>query len=143
MLNFLRIRARQGTRTSSYPNGEVEFPERYRGRPSFDPTRCGDSCRACAHAMPSALLVAADHGAPRIDVGAGLFSPDEASACPHGAIQYTTDHCMAASQRDGLVGSDGTVQLADELSQRMRQLFGRSLRLRSVAAGSCNGCDAE
>jgi Ni,Fe-hydrogenase III small subunit len=25
----------------------------------------------------------------------------------------------------------------------MRQLFGRSLRLRSVAAGSCNGCEAE
>ena len=25
----------------------------------------------------------------------------------------------------------------------MRRLFGRSLRLRSVAAGSCNGCEAE
>ena len=30
-----------------------------------------------------------------------------------------------------------------ELDARMRRLFGRSLRLRSVAAGSCNGCEAE
>lgn len=143
MLNFLRTRAQQGTRTSSYPNGEVQFPERYRGRPSVDPTRCGDDCRACQQVMPSALLVAARDGAPRVDVGACLFSPDEASACPHGAVQFTADHRMAASHRDGLVSADGTVQLASELSQRMRQLFGRSLRLRSVVAGSCNGCEGE
>jgi Ni,Fe-hydrogenase III small subunit len=37
----------------------------------------------------------------------------------------------------------GEIELAGALDQRMRQLFGRSLRLRSVAAGSCNGCEAE
>jgi Ni,Fe-hydrogenase III small subunit len=35
------------------------------------------------------------------------------------------------------------VELARALDQRTRRLFGRSLRLRSVAAGSCNGCEAE
>ncbi len=38
---------------------------------------------------------------------------------------------------------DGEIELARALDRRMRSLFGRSLRLRSVAAGSCNGCEAE
>ncbi len=38
---------------------------------------------------------------------------------------------------------DGEIERAGALEVRMRKLFGRSLRLRSVAAGSCNGCEAE
>jgi Ni,Fe-hydrogenase III small subunit len=37
----------------------------------------------------------------------------------------------------------GEVELARSLDARMLALFGRSLRLRSVVAGSCNGCEAE
>jgi Ni,Fe-hydrogenase III small subunit len=50
---------------------------------------------------------------------------------------------MASRTRSGLVSTDGEVELATALEARMRRLFGRSLRLRSVAAGSCNGCEAE
>jgi Ni,Fe-hydrogenase III small subunit/formate hydrogenlyase subunit 6/NADH:ubiquinone oxidoreductase subunit I len=143
MLTFLRTRLQQRTRTSPYPDAEVHFPERYRGRPVFDATRCGADCSACQQAMPSALLAAGGEQLPRVDVGACLFSPEEASACAHGALQFSTDHRMASSHRDGLVSADGTVHLAEQVNQRMRQLFGRSLRLRSVVAGSCNGCEAE
>ena len=45
--------------------------------------------------------------------------------------------------RAGLVSADGEVELATALETSMRRLFGRSLRLRSVVAGSCNGCEAE
>jgi len=39
---------------------------------------------------------------------------------------------------------DGSeVELATALDARMRSLFGRSLRLRHVAAGDCSGCAAE
>src|SRR5439155_17023103 len=34
-------------------------------------------------------------------------------------------------------------RLAGALDARMQRLFGRSLRLRQVCAGSCNGCEAE
>jgi Ni,Fe-hydrogenase III small subunit/formate hydrogenlyase subunit 6/NADH:ubiquinone oxidoreductase subunit I len=143
MLRFLRTRLQQGTRTSTYPAGEVQFPDRFRGRPSFDATRCSDACATCRQAMPSALLIAGTDHAPAVDVGGCLFSPEEATACQHGAMHFTADHRMAASRRDGLVSADGTVLLAEQLDRRMRQLFGRSLRLRSVVAGSCNGCEAE
>lgn len=50
---------------------------------------------------------------------------------------------MAAGARAGLVTPDGSVELARALANHTRRLFGRSLRLRSVVAGSCNGCEAE
>lgn len=143
MLEFIRTRLQQGTRTGSFPDGPVEVPERFRGRPVLDSRRCTDGCRACRDAMPSELLVRGEDGGPLLDMGAGLFAPEEASACPNGAIEFTTDHRLATSSREALVTPDGAMELAHALEARMRGLFGRSLRLRSVAAGSCNGCEAE
>ena len=93
--------------------------------------------------MPSELLVPGPEDRPRLDVGASLFAPEEASACPQGAIRFSADHRMASATRDGLVTAGDEVVLARALERRTRELFGRSLRLRSVAAGSCNGCEAE
>lgn len=69
------------------------------------------------------------------DLGTCLFSPEEAT--------YTGDYRMAATTRDALRTADGEIELARALDERTRRLFGRSLRLRSVVAGSCNGCEAE
>ena len=82
-------------------------------------------------------------GPVELDTGACLFSPDEAAACPNGAVTYSRDYRMAASTREALVTPTGEVALAGVLAERMRKLFRRSLRLRSVVAGSCNGCEAE
>ena len=50
---------------------------------------------------------------------------------------------MAVRSREALVTKTGELELASALDARMRGLLGRSLRLRSVAAGSCGGCEAE
>jgi Ni,Fe-hydrogenase III small subunit len=50
---------------------------------------------------------------------------------------------MATSAREGLVTATGEVELARALDKKMRRILGRSLRLRSVATGSCNGCESE
>lgn len=141
MLDLLRTRLQQGTRTSGFPKDAPEFPERFRGRPALDASRCADGCRECARSAPSDLI---QPGAPvMLDVGACLFSPEEASACPEGAVGFTRDFRMASSTRQGLRSPTGEVELARALDERSRRMFGRSLRLRSVAAGSCNGCEAE
>jgi Ni,Fe-hydrogenase III small subunit/formate hydrogenlyase subunit 6/NADH:ubiquinone oxidoreductase subunit I len=142
MLRFLRTRRQQGTRTASFPEGSVEFPERFRGRPVFDPERCAEGCRSCRAALPSELLVERE-GRLELDVGACLFAPEEASACASGAVRFSADYRMAASEREGLLTPRGELALAHALEEQTRRLFGRSLRLRSVAAGSCNGCEAE
>jgi Ni,Fe-hydrogenase III small subunit len=69
------------------------------------------------------------------DLGACLFSPEE--------MEYSRDYRMATSTREALVSPTGEVELARALDERTRKLFRRSLRLRSVVAGSCNGCEAE
>lgn len=143
MLDFLRVRLQQGTRTSPFPVGGAEFPERFRGRPAFDPSRCDGSCAGCRERLPSALLTSGPDGRQALDVGACLFAPEEATACEHGAVSFTRDHRMASRTREGLVSPSGEVELATALDAKMRRLFGRSLRLRSVVAGSCNGCEAE
>jgi Ni,Fe-hydrogenase III small subunit/formate hydrogenlyase subunit 6/NADH:ubiquinone oxidoreductase subunit I len=141
MLDLLRTRLAQGTRTSGFPKEAPELPERFRGRPAFDASRCGNGCRECAESVPSDLIRLGP--TPTIDVGGCLFSPEEATACADGAVSFTQDFRMASSTRKGLCSTTGEVELARALDERSRRLFGRSLRLRSVAAGSCNGCEAE
>jgi Ni,Fe-hydrogenase III small subunit len=80
---------------------------------------------------------------PVLDLGACLFSPEEAVEGEDARVVYTSDVAMASRTREGLVTSTGVPELARALDQRMRKLLRRSLRLRSVSAGSCNGCEAE
>ena len=143
MFAWLRARLAQGMRTSPFPRVGTAFPTRFRGRPVRDPARCRDACRGCAARAPSGFLTGAPDEPVELDLGACLFSPEEAGACPDGAISYSRDHRMAASTRDALVTPTGEVALARALDARARKLFRRSLRLRSVVAGSCSGCEAE
>ena len=89
MLEFLRVRLQQGTRTAAFPAGGAEFPERFRGRPAFDASRCDGTCPGCRDRLPSALVTAGEDGRAALDVGACLFAPEEATACEHGAITMT------------------------------------------------------
>jgi Ni,Fe-hydrogenase III small subunit len=93
--------------------------------------------------MPSSLLTSGPDGRAALDLGACLFSPEEASTCSHGAIGYSTDYRLAARERSSLVSETGELPPVEALQVETRRLFGRSLRLRSVAAGSCNGCESE
>jgi Ni,Fe-hydrogenase III small subunit len=64
-------------------------------------------------------------------------------ACPAGAIEHTQDYRMAARTREDLALTGEGMRLAEALDKRTRALFGRSLRLRQVSAGGCNGCEVE
>ena len=144
MLEYLRTRLAQGTPTSPFPGGPVEFPERFRGRPVLECAGCeGGPCPANRASIPTALVVPDATGRATLDLGACLFCPEEVVGQPGCGVRFTQDYRMAASRREDLVTSDGEVALSEALAAQMRRLFGRALRLRSVVAGSCNGCEAE
>lgn len=143
MLKALLERVRQGHRTIDFPGAEPALPERFRGRPTFDAARCPDGCRACAEACPTDAVRLGD-GAPRLDLGRCLFCTECAEACPEGAIAYSRDFRLATRAREDLVvGSGEAPRLAAALDEKARKLFGRSLKLRQVSAGGCNGCEAD
>lgn len=142
MLSIFRERFRQGHRTANYPQEPPTLPERFRGRPIIDRSKCPQGCQECLELCPFGALVLRD-GAPEIDLGRCLFCPECAAACPHGALRFSTDHRLAASQRQELVQGASEAQLARALNDKMLRLFGRSLKLRQVSAGGCNACEAD
>jgi Ni,Fe-hydrogenase III small subunit/formate hydrogenlyase subunit 6/NADH:ubiquinone oxidoreductase subunit I len=143
MLRYLLGRLRRGSQTLPYPRVVPTLPERYRGRPVLDRALCPGGCSTCVSSAPSGFVRVGADGGPVLDLGACLFSPEEAAACPAGAIRFSRDHRMAVATRAGLVTGSGEVELAHALEASARRLFGRSLRLRSVVAGSCGGCEPD
>ena len=142
MLSIIRERFRQGHRTSKYPQEAPVLPERFRGRPIIEKSKCPQGCQECLERCPFGALTLQDGGL-QLDLGRCLFCPECAAACPHGALRFSTDHRLAASQRQDLWQGENEAQLATALHARMLRLFGRSLKLRQVSAGGCGACEAD
>ena len=146
MLKILLARLSQGHRTVRFPDVEPTLPDRFRGRPTLDPTRCPDGCAACIAACPTGAIARDDGRGLALDLGRCLFCPDCVQACPEGAIDYTADYRLAARRRDDLFARPPGAPSAPRalaLGAELRRLFGRSLKLRQVSAGGCNGCEAD
>src|SRR5690242_2333770 len=99
MLDVCLARMQQGHRTSAYPAQAPALPDRFRGLPIVDSSKCQEGCRECAEACPTGAI-AIEGGALALDLGRCLFCPDCTRACPEGAIEYTQDHRMATRTRD-------------------------------------------
>jgi len=142
MWRILFTRLQQGHRTAAFPDGPPALPDRFRGHPVLDPARCPDGCRECIEACPTGAI-AVDAQGLGLDLGRCLFCRECADACPEGAIRYTTEHRLAARRREDLIVRGGVVDRVRALDEKMLRLFRRSLKLRQVSAGGCNGCEAD
>jgi Ni,Fe-hydrogenase III small subunit/NAD-dependent dihydropyrimidine dehydrogenase PreA subunit len=141
MLQISLARLKQGHRTIRYPAEVPALPDRFRGLPVIDASKCPDGCQACADACPTDAITM--DGGVRLDLGRCLFCTDCLEACPEGAIRYTQDYRLAARARGDLVIDGQPLKLAEALDARSRRLFGRSLKLRQVSAAGCNACEAD
>jgi Ni,Fe-hydrogenase III small subunit/formate hydrogenlyase subunit 6/NADH:ubiquinone oxidoreductase subunit I len=144
MLKILMARRAQGHRTSAYPEVAPTLPERFRGAPRLDPTKCPDGCRACAEACPTGAISLEAGSA--IDLGRCLFCTDCTDACPTDALVHGKEYRLAANTRSDLIlrtEADELERRAHSLKGELLRLFGRSLKLRQVSAGGCNACEAD
>jgi Ni,Fe-hydrogenase III small subunit/NAD-dependent dihydropyrimidine dehydrogenase PreA subunit len=142
MLKALLARIHQKHRTIAFPKQAPVLPDRLRGRPEIDSAKCPADCRVCADACPTDAIAVSGKGV-RLDLGRCLFCPECERACPEGAIRFTTEYRLAASSREALVLGEKEFALAQALDRKARRIFGRSLKLREVSAGGCNGCEAD
>jgi Ni,Fe-hydrogenase III small subunit/ferredoxin len=140
MWSALKVRRSQGRQYIVDVRRAV--PQGFRGLPvlAAEPP-CDGACRACADVCPTAAI---ELEPLRLDLGRCVFCAACADVCPAGKITFSPDTHMASSSRQQLVVREGDQERsAVEVSRALQRVFGRSLKLRSVSAGGCNGCELE
>ena len=145
--NTLIHRLKRGCETMAYPKGPPPpLPDRHGGSLKVDAAKCADGCTACVPVCPTQAITREPGKAMALDLGRCVFCAACVDVCPQDAIIQTGDYRMAVRHREDLVlGDPGKeeLRLAKSLDEKLRKLFGRSLRLRQVSAGGCNACEAD
>jgi len=139
LVDAIEVRISQGQQF--VPDVRAANPVGFRGLPVISNAPCPQGCTECADSCPTTAI----HLQPlRLDLGRCVFCDECARVCPEQKIQFTAGYRMASRERDGLVVREGNSSLGPvEASEAIRKIFGRSLKLRSVSAGGCNGCELE
>jgi Ni,Fe-hydrogenase III small subunit/ferredoxin len=137
-----------GIATNSRPdNASSDLQSGVLGLPRLQRDRCEDNCRACVEVcLPGAIGIDATGEAEHltIDYGKCIACQLCTESCPNDALKKSTDWAFGVKDRADLVWAEALVsEPARELSASIRKYFGRSLHIRHVDAGSCNGCESE
>jgi Ni,Fe-hydrogenase III small subunit/formate hydrogenlyase subunit 6/NADH:ubiquinone oxidoreductase subunit I len=169
MFKILRNTARTGLVTIGYPEKPAALSLRFRGAPRFHFSRWRDARPAAEVCPTEAISIRESDGTRQVTVDYGLciYCGQCAEADPEGAVQMTRQFELAARDRRDLlitaeyaVNSDGAQQglkglhqgyspveeqqeLERKVADRIHRVLGRSLAIREVDAGSCNGCEVE
>ena len=166
MFEILRKCLATGIVTTSYPLTPPAVSEQFRGRPKIDFPKWRDARVAAAVCPTGAISYQDQEGirTGRLDLGLCTFCGLCAEADP--AIGMTQECELAARHRRSLyqearyrLNSDGAhhrwlppeasptgadpERVGGDLRVAIQKTLGRSLHIREVDAGSCNGCEVE
>jgi Ni,Fe-hydrogenase III small subunit/Pyruvate/2-oxoacid:ferredoxin oxidoreductase delta subunit len=170
MLKILQKTVSTGTVTANYPAEPAKVSDRFRGRPSFDFDQWKDA-RPAAEVCPTGAISLSDKGDSRkvtVDYGLCVFCGLCAEASFEQAVRITQEFELATSNRRNLIltaeytlNADGTHRglgkvyrqwmsaetdvesIGKKARETIQKILGRSLAIREVDAGSCNGCELE
>jgi len=147
VFDTLAHRLKRGCETMAYPKGPPPaLPDRHGGGLRVDAAKCPEGCDECVSVCPTRAITPTPGRGISLDLGRCLFCAECVEACPHRVITQTGDHRMAVRRREDLIlGAPGQeeVRLAAALDEKLRKLFGRSLRLRQVSAGGSGAEEAD
>jgi len=143
-----------------YPRLTQDYPKKapdsslFIGKPVIDQGRCS-LCGECLRRCPSsAIVLNAETKKIGFNYDTCLFCTLCAEVCPQSAIVMSSAFELAERDRaslrastliieDRLVPDQSYEVISALLREKTHRLLGRSLAIREVDAGSCNGCDYE
>jgi Ni,Fe-hydrogenase III small subunit/ferredoxin len=133
----------QGRQTAPWPLAEGSDGQAgFLGMPRFKPELCGEDCKACAESCPTRAITMTTAGNRlEIDYGRCVVCQLCTEACPTGAMTTSNDWAFGVRARQDLI-LKLDVAAAPIIAKKTRG-FRRSLHVRHVDAGSCNGCESE
>lgn len=137
MFKSLRVRLAQGKQV--IPDVRAAKPLGFRGLPTIAAGECAAGCTACVETCPTAAIRTDPLS---IDLGRCIFCNECVEVCPEDKIALTPEPRMGATSREDLVvGAEQRAVI--RANAGLARLFKRSLKLRQVSAGGCNGCELE
>ena len=142
-----------------YPRLTFKYPAEpmdsrlFIGKPEIDRDKC-TACGECVSRCPSSAIVKDDKARACINLDECIFCALCEDICSHGAVRMTNEFELAEKSREKLRCTPAVIEersipdesyeiIGSKLEAKVRKLFGRSLQIREVDAGSCNGCDYE
>lgn len=132
MLQLLQKIMATGIVTESYDH--TPPPQRFRGAILPAPA-CPADCSHCIDACPADALYT-DNGSLSVRQQRCAFCGRCVAACDHNRLRHSSEYELA-SLANSLAADAG------KLRRYIRSILGRSLAVRHVDIGSCNGCDFE
>lgn len=138
--------------TQAYPKKPVDS-SRFIGKPVIDLQKC-TRCGACVEHCPTKAIVLEPARPIGINLDECIFCSLCAERCPTGAAGMTHEFELAETSRSRLrvsplvvdektLPAEALAVTGAKLEAKILKIYGRSLQIREVDAGSCNGCDYE
>ena len=118
--------------------------EQFRGFPLLQNQNC-DKCQKCVQVCPTGAL---NLNPLSIDMGKCTFCGACKNICEKQVIDFSNNYKLGATDRNSLIitsekSFEEYEKIAIEARKEIKKLFSRSLKLRQVSAGGCNGCEME
>jgi formate hydrogenlyase subunit 7 len=134
----------KGKATTRWPSHGSDGQQDVLGMPRYRPDLCAADCDACATVCPTEAikLRPQDSGGLDIDYGRCIVCQLCTEACPTGAMSRSSDWAFGVRQRNDLQWTEAIAEAARS-HRSERRAFRRSLHVRHVDSGSCNGCESE
>ena len=123
---------------------KVNLHKSFRGLPLVNSDLC-TNCKRCVEVCPANAINLAPLS---LDLGKCVLCGECALVCENKAIQFTIEHRLSSTKRERLIiknihDTEDYLLNAIEVRKEIVRLFGKSLKLRQVSAGGCNGCELE
>jgi Ni,Fe-hydrogenase III small subunit/Pyruvate/2-oxoacid:ferredoxin oxidoreductase delta subunit len=138
----------QGRQTAPWPLAQgTDGQAGFIGMPRYKPELCAEACTACADICPTKAITMrapadAAGGMLNVDYGRCVVCQLCAETCPTGAMTTSSDWAFGVRARSDLIWK-AEAAVESVAGVQTRRAFRRSLHVRHVDAGSCNGCESE